>query len=130
MRVETGAHGLQREERLQQHAGTRQEHEAGGDLCNGEDAQAASGAAGDTHASAGEVHAVGGVCRREARDKCEKHGSDDGEQRADPEHAGINGEIERADGEAGSIASEDGDHGAGAQDAESGAGAAEQETVY
>src|ERR1700733_10675298 len=112
--VETGVHGLQSEERFKEHAGA------------GEDAEAASGAAGDAHAAAREVHAVGTVGRRKSRDEREKHGSDYCEQRADPEHAGVNGEIERADGEAGSIAREDGDHGARDQDAERGTGHAEQ----
>ena len=129
VRVETGAHGLQGEERLEQHAGAGEEHEAGGDLSDGEDAQAASGAAGDAHAAAGEAQAVRGVRGRQARDKCEKNRGDDCEERADPQHAGVNGEIERADGKARSVAGEDGDHGARDQDAERRAGAAEQEAI-
>src|SRR5580704_685271 len=35
VRVETGAHGLQGEQRLQKHAGAGEEHEAGGDLSDG-----------------------------------------------------------------------------------------------
>ena len=127
VRVETGAHGLQREEGLEQHAGAGEQHEGGGDLGDGEDAQAAAGAAGDAHAAAGDADSVRGVRRRQARDECEKNRGDDGEDGADPEHAGIDGEIERADGEARGVAGEDGDHGAGDEYAECRAGAAEQE---
>ena len=129
VRVKTSAHGLQREKGFEQHAGAGEEHEAGGDLSDGEDAQASSGAAGDAHAAAGDAQAVRGVRGRKARDKCEKNRGDDCEDGTDPQHAGINSEIERADGKARSVAGEDRDHGAGDQNAECRAGAAEQEAI-
>ena len=53
-------------------------------------------------------------------------GGQDSESRAHPEHAGVNGEIKGADGKAGGVASENGDHRTGAEYAENCAGSTEQ----
>ena len=128
MRVEAGLHRLQREQRLDQHAGAGQQHERRGDLRDGEDAQAAAGAAGNAQAAVREADSIRAAGRRQARNKRQEHRGENGQNRADPEHAGINGEIERANRKARGVARQDGNHRTRAQHAEQRASAAEQET--
>ena len=68
-RVEAGLCRLDREQRFEQHAGASEEYEGGGDLYHREAPQAATCAAGDAHAAAGEIGSLRGVRGREARDE-------------------------------------------------------------
>src|SRR5947208_774688 len=87
LHVQAGLRGLQRDERLEKHAGAGEEHEGGGNLNHGENAETAVGAAGDADAAAREVGSLRTVGGGQMRNVGEEHGGDDGEQRAYPEHA-------------------------------------------
>ncbi len=126
-RVEAGLRRLQRQQRLQQHAGAGQQHEARGDLRHGEHPLPAAGAAGDPHAAAREIESMRPIGRRQARDKRQEHRRDDCQRRSHPQHAGIDCQIERADRKAGRVARQDGHHRPRAQHAQRRARAAQQE---
>ena len=117
---------LQCDQRSDQHTGAGQQYEGCGDLCNGEDPLAAARAAGDPYAAARQAKTTGRIGRRQARDERQNHRRDDGQRRSHPEHAGIDRQIERADGEARGVAGQDGHHWLRADYAESSAGAAKQ----
>src|SRR5713101_4673088 len=63
------------------------------------------------------------------RDISEEYSGEDGEQGADPKHAGVYGEVESSDGEAGGVAGKHGEERPCADYAESGAGDAKNETL-
>ena len=129
MHVEAGVHGLERKQGFDQHAGAGEQDERRGDLRDGEDAEAAASAAGDAHAAVGETQAVAGFGGRQARNEGEQNRGDDRENSADPQHAGIDGEIERANREARSVVREDSDHRAGNDNAEQSSGGAHQQAL-
>ena len=66
----------------------------------GEDPQAAVGARRDPNAAARQAEARRRVWRRQPRDVGEHHGRGDRQAGADPEHAGVDSDVERANGEA------------------------------
>ena len=72
-----------------QHYISRQQHERGCDLRDRKGPLATAGAAGDADAAAGEVHAIGGIGRRQARHKRQNHRGDYGQRHSHPEHAPI-----------------------------------------
>jgi hypothetical protein len=88
--------------------------------------EAAVGAAGDSRAAgaAGDVGRGGGG---QAWNESEEHGGQHGESGGDPEERRIEGQVESADGEARGILSEHGHHGLRNENADGGAGSAEQQ---
>ena len=106
-RLEAGRRALQRDERRQQHAGAREQHERRGDLRDGKQPEAAVRARRDAHASVGESKAAGGVGRRQARHEREQHRCGQGQAHADPQQACVDGQVEGANREAGRISAED-----------------------
>src|SRR5712692_5527375 len=128
-RVEAGLCRLYRQKRFQQHAGACKEYEGGGDLRDGKNAEAAIGAAGDTHAAARQTQTMRGVGRWQARDKRQEHSRDHRQRRPHPQHAGINRQIQCADRETRSVASKHGEQRPRTDYSESGANDAENETL-
>src|SRR6266849_2849558 len=94
-----------------------------------ENAKPAAGATGDAHSAASESESLRSAGGWQARDKRQENGGEDGESGADPKHAGVNGEVERANGEARGVASQNGDHRTRTEDAKNRAGAAEQKAL-
>src|SRR5713226_3732701 len=72
---------------------------------------------------------MGRVGRRQARDKRQEHSRDHGQRRPHPQHAGINRQIQRADGKARGVASKHGEERSRTDYAESGASDAKYETL-
>ena len=127
-RIEAGLRRLQREQRLEQHAGAGQQHEGRGDLGDREDPLPAAGAAGDRAGcrSTRRIRAM----RRPTAGAAQTPSSTaatTASSRAHPEHAGIDRQIERAHREAGGVARQDGHHRPRAQHAQRRAGAAQQQ---
>src|SRR5258708_19085122 len=72
---------------------------------------------------------MGGVGRRQARDKRQEHGRDHGQRRTHAQHAGINRQIQRANGEARGVTSTHGEERSCTDYAESGPNHAKNETL-
>src|SRR5216684_5273758 len=72
---------------------------------------------------------MGAIGRRQARDKRQEHSREHGQRRPHPQHAGINRQIQRADGEARGVASKHGEERSCTDYAESGADDAKNETL-
>src|ERR1700756_3426680 len=128
MHVEACLCCLQRKKGLDEHAGSSQKHEGCGDLRDGEDAQPAAGAAGDARAAAGEPESLRGTGGRQPRYIGKENRSKNGESSANPQHAGVDGEIERTNREARGIAGKNRNHWTGAEHTKNCTGTAEQKT--
>src|SRR6267378_6274485 len=59
MHIEPGLCCLQRKQRLDEHAGSRQQHEGRGDLRDREDLQSTAGAPGDAHSATSQPESLG-----------------------------------------------------------------------
>ena len=111
MRVEAGLHGLHRDQSFDQHAGGRARRMNEAAICVTAKMRSRRPVLPVMRtAAAGEAEAVARFGRRQAGNEREQNRGDDGEQRAYPEHAGVDTEIERAHRETGSVVREDSNH--------------------
>ena len=124
--VETSPGGLQREKSRHQSTRAREKHEGGADLSDGKDALAPAGAACNADAAAGDVQAVGLIRRRQPRDEGQNDSGNDGERRSDPQQDEIDGQFQRANGEARGVARQNRNERLRAQYPDCGAGTAKE----
>ena len=109
--------------------GAGEQHERAGNLGGREDAQAAIGAGRDPDAAVRQAKSCRPVRRRQSRDEREEHRGRNRQAGADPEHARIDGDVERADGEAGRVTADDRDERPRQQQPEHRAGATEHQAL-
>ena len=128
-RVEFELRGLQLEQRRQQHPRAGEQHEGCGDLHDGEELQPPIGTGRQPRASVREAEPARRFRRRQSRHKCEQRRCDQREADANPEHARIDGDIERTHGEPRGVLRQHRDHRARHEHAEHCTGSAEQQAL-
>ncbi len=129
MRLEARSRALQREERGQQRPRTGEQHERRADLRDGKQPKPPVRAGRDAHTAGSDADAARRIARGKARYEREQDGGGKRESDADPEHAGVDVEIERAHGEPRRVPCENRDHWLRDGDAKDRARAAEHEAL-
>ena len=127
MHVIGGRRGLKRDQRCDEHSGAREQHERERNLRGGKHSQAAVGARGDPDAATRQAEAGRPVRRRQSGHKGEQHRCGERETGADPQHAGIDGNVERPYRKTGRIARHEGGERPRQQQAKHGTSAAEHQ---
>ena len=127
--VVAGVLRLQRDEGDEEHAGPGEQHERERNLGRREQAQAAVRPRRDADAAARQTQPCRRARRRQAGDVGERHGRRHRQAGADPEQAGVDGDLERAHREARGVTGEHRDERVRQQHAQDGARAAEHQAL-
>ena len=128
-RLKSGADRLEREQSIDRRRGCCHEYEARCHLYQNENFQPAVGGARNSQAPGGQPESLGNPRRRQPRDECQQGCGENSQSSTHPEHARINGEIERANREPGCVLRKDSHERPGYENAQGRACDAQQQAL-